>query len=272
MGRAALAGVRRFIGRHAVATVAAVAVTAGGAYALAAGQPAETPAKVYVCVNPSTSVLTLTSETAVCNRGDRKIALAGAGAMLSGPTGPTGPTGADGPTGPGGPTGPTGPDGPTGPTGPRGPVDLIQATSTSLIYLSSFVPVPITGYTTEISGSGFEPVLGSFTAPATGTYVFSVGADSQLLSSSTATSPTGTGPLMLELTRNGIVVSKRSFPMLDVNAPLVLTMRTPLANGSAQISRAIALSAGDVVFAQLNFNGLTMPFAVSADLLIERVS
>jgi BclA C-terminal domain/Collagen triple helix repeat (20 copies) len=143
-----------------LASIAAIVVAAGAAYA-AGEEPAHTAAagRVYACVVPPYRTLNLSTATATCKPGQRKIswsatgsggtrALRGAigrqgpigpaGAKGStgakgqagakgqtgatGATGAAGTTGATGATGATGSTGPAGPIGATGPAGPMGPI------------------------------------------------------------------------------------------------------------------------------------------------------
>ncbi len=134
-----------------LASIAAIVVAAGAAYA-ASGKPAHAASagRMYACVVPPYGTLNLSSATATCKPGQRKISWSatGSGAPRGlrgaigprgpigrtgatgttgvtgsrGPTGQTGATGAAGSTGPAGPIGATGAAGPTGATGPAGPI------------------------------------------------------------------------------------------------------------------------------------------------------
>jgi hypothetical protein len=71
---------------------------------------------IYVCANPATGAMVLSTVGAKCPEKQVKL-----GWNIIGPAGPAGPKGATGSTGTQGPAGPAGSQGPAGPTGSQGP-------------------------------------------------------------------------------------------------------------------------------------------------------
>ncbi len=71
---------------------------------------------IYVCANPATGAMCLSTVGAKCPAKQVKL-----GWNIIGPAGPPGPKGATGSTGAQGPAGPAGSRGPAGPTGSQGP-------------------------------------------------------------------------------------------------------------------------------------------------------
>jgi Collagen triple helix repeat (20 copies) len=71
---------------------------------------------IYVCANPATGAMVLSTVGAKCPEKQVKL-----GWNIIGPAGPAGPKGATGSTGAPGPAGPAGSQGPAGPTGSQGP-------------------------------------------------------------------------------------------------------------------------------------------------------
>jgi len=136
--------VQAFLRRHVV-VAAVVFVTLGGtAFAMAdgslGGRAAKKSKTYYACVTERFGTLNLTTKSATCPNGERKIRFGARGrrgrvgaAGARGPAGPAGPAGAQGIKGamgaPGaagakgdaGPAGAEGPQGETGATGPEGP-------------------------------------------------------------------------------------------------------------------------------------------------------
>jgi len=123
--------------RHAVATVAIVLALTGTAFAAGNGLSAiaskHADARIWACVTRQFGTLNLTTASARCPDGQRKISwsaegqqgargLSGAAgaAGTQGPAGPKGDAGTAGAQGPAGPRGDQGDVGPQGPAGPRG--------------------------------------------------------------------------------------------------------------------------------------------------------
>jgi len=183
---------RRLIGSRRTATVvlasvAVVVVAAGAAYAASVGPADTAPARrVYACVVPPYGTLNLSSATATCKPGQRKISWSASGssgprglpgasgrrgpigrAGATGPTGatgsagPTGQAGAKGATGSAGPTGQAGASGATGPTGSTGPVGQAGATGAT----GSAGPAGQTGATGVAGSTGPAGPIGA-TGPA----------------------------------------------------------------------------------------------------------
>ena len=125
--------------RRHVASVIVVFLLLGGTAFAVSGTAGRKPTKYYACVTQQFKTLNLTTKTARCPSGERKISFNAKGkrgargrtgpigargpAGPKGDTGGSGPRGAIGPAGPTGPTGPAGPEGDTGDIGPRGPSD-----------------------------------------------------------------------------------------------------------------------------------------------------
>jgi hypothetical protein len=104
-------------------TVAVIALLAGALLAPAASLAKST--RLYACVTGQYGTLNLTTRSAHCPSGQKKISWQIAG--LPGPQGPKGPKGSKGDAGSKGDTGATGKTGVTGPVGPNGPTGAAGA-------------------------------------------------------------------------------------------------------------------------------------------------
>lgn len=186
-----------------------------------------------------------------------------------GKRGPAGAPGEAGPIGPAGPQGAIGPEGPAGPAG-SGLVDPLLASRDGLV-LNETSTFDEWDVVPGVEGNGFDAESGVFTVPEAGTYLIAIGADGGPIGSSTISFGPGIGPYELEILRDGALLDQRSFPMIDVNVALVLTLRTPLHDGAAQITEAVPLEAGDELSFQIEANGLTLESSFDADLLIGRL-
>lgn len=98
----------------ALGAVAATAATTAPAATAASARGA--PQRIYVCVTADFGTLNLSSKTAACPRGQRKMSW-----QVEGLRGEPGPRGAAGPRGTAGPRGATGPQGAGGAPGAQGP-------------------------------------------------------------------------------------------------------------------------------------------------------
>lgn len=144
--------------RHLVAIVVAIVALGGTTLAVAASEPggSKSGSRIYACVTEAYSTLNLSSASARCPSGQRKISWSASGkkgargargaqgpagaqgaAGAAGPQGAAGPAGekgaagaqgADGATGAQGPQGLIGPAGLLGPVGPQGPAGPIGPT------------------------------------------------------------------------------------------------------------------------------------------------
>jgi hypothetical protein len=101
-----------FLGRHATVVTVAFLALAGTAFAVS-GTSARKSRTFYACVTEESGTLNLTTRTASCARGQRKISF-----NANGRTGARGRSGAAGATGPAGATGAPGPEGPQGERAP----------------------------------------------------------------------------------------------------------------------------------------------------------
>jgi hypothetical protein len=108
-----------FLRWHAVAVVALLLMTAGGAYAVAGqvgDQDRSRATRIYVCVQAKTHLMKKTTATRSCPEGSKKISW-----NIVGRTGATGPAGVAGRRGAIGPSGASGADGARGLSGAVGP-------------------------------------------------------------------------------------------------------------------------------------------------------
>jgi hypothetical protein len=107
-----------FVRRHVTGVVLAVMLLGGTAYAVG-GTASSNTRTYYACVTQRYGTLNLTTKTAKCPAGQRKISF-----NAKGERGERGPAGPRGPVGPVGPSGPAGPQGVPGPQGEPGPTVL----------------------------------------------------------------------------------------------------------------------------------------------------
>lgn len=190
-----------------------------------------------------------------------------------GKRGPKGATGAQGEPGPVGPAGPQGEIGPQGPPGADGLEGALLASRNGLELDGSAEPEAFEEWSVVpgVEGSGFDPETGVFTAPESGTYLVAIGADGGPKAASTISVGGGVGPFELDIVKNGSTLDSRSFPMIDVNVALVLTLRTPLHDGAAQITEALPLEAGDQISFRIDPNNIANVSSFDADLFIGRL-
>lgn len=154
-----VSGLVGLVRRHVAVVVMAMTLLGGTAFAMG-GSASPRSTQYYACVTERHSTLNLTSKTATCPAGQRKISFNAKGSRgargragaagapgpaglrgepgrqgdtgATGPAGSKGDTGATGPAGPKGATGDTGATGATGPAGPQGPQGLPGVTFTQV--------------------------------------------------------------------------------------------------------------------------------------------
>ena len=121
-----------FFRRHVVAAAVLFVALGGTAFAMAdgslGGRAAKSSKTYYACVTERFGTLNLTTRSATCPNGERKIRFGARGrrgrvgaAGARGAAGPAGPAGAEGAKGATGATGAAGAKGDTGPAGAEGP-------------------------------------------------------------------------------------------------------------------------------------------------------
>jgi hypothetical protein len=180
-----------------------------------------------------------------------------------------GPQGEPGTVGPAGPQGEIGPQGPPG----SGLEEPLLASRDGLELDGSAEPAAFEEWSVVpgVEGSGFDPETGVFTAPENGAYLVAIGADGGPKAASTISVGGGVGPFELDIVKNGSTLDSRSFPMIDVNVALVLTLRTPLHDGAAQITEALPLETGDQISFRIDPNNIANVSSFDADLFIGRL-
>lgn len=191
-----------------------------------------------------------------------------------GPKGPKGAKGATGATGATGAVGPVGPQGEIGPQGPPGSDGMFEPLLASRDGLELETAPTLFGewnVVPGVEGAGFDPETGVFTAPQDGTYMVAIGADGGPTSASTISIGDVEGPYELEIVKNGGPLDSRSFPMVDVDVVSVLTLRTPVREGAAQITEALPLEAGDELAFGIDPNDIGGLSSFDADLFIARL-
>jgi hypothetical protein len=125
--------------------------------------------------------------------------------------------------------------------------------------LANWTIEPIPYYDTDnfIGTSYFDETTGEYTVPITGYYHIKLVFNYDL-----ATAPTsnlGSGIPHITIMRDGNEISKAPLPIIDVNIPLTLTMRSILKTGTAIISVDYRLGAGDVISTYFDTDGETLP-------------
>src|SRR4051794_31738746 len=100
--------------RHVIAVVALFVALGGSSYAVADATSPSNGKTLYACITKQHKTLNLTTATAKCPSGQRKISFNAKGER--GATGAAGAAGAPGAAGPAGPKGDTGEQGPRGPS------------------------------------------------------------------------------------------------------------------------------------------------------------
>lgn len=112
---------RTLLRRHVLAVIAIFIALGGTSFAVTGGVSSKRTKTYYACVTERSHTLNLTTKTAACPSGERKISFNSEGPRgARGRTGAPGATGATGPKGAEGPAGPKGADGAVGPAGPKG--------------------------------------------------------------------------------------------------------------------------------------------------------
>ncbi len=125
--------------------------------------------------------------------------------------------------------------------------------------LGNWTTSPIPYYESDDFNSTtyFDGVTGEYTVPDTGYYhvkfVFNYDMDT------VPSSNLGSGTPYISLIRNTVDIARSPLPIIDVDIPSVLTMRSLLKTGSAVISANYRLGAGDVIAVAFNDDGETLP-------------
>lgn len=201
----------------------------------------------------------------------------------SGFTGAAGFTGAMGATGVTGTTGATGSSGFTGATGSTGATGALSGNvlsahisalpATTILgaggatTLANWTTVPPNG----ISNAAFSPITGTYTVLVTGNYL--IQETVQLTHPAAFTVNYGAGTLnTFNLVRNGVAIDTKTFPMVNVNIALVLTMNVPTNFGEVTSVQLLSLTAGDVITSRVTIGSVGDSFQVAADWSIMQIS
>jgi hypothetical protein len=132
-----------------------------------------------------------------------------------------------------------------------------QVSSTGTLANWSVEPIPYYDMDNFNGTTYFDETTGEYTVPTTGYYHVKL-----IFSYNLTTVPTsnlGPGIPHITIMRDGIEITKSALPIIDVNIPSVLTMRTLLRTATVIISVDYRLGAGDVITAYFDTDGETIP-------------
>nr|WP_282435642.1 stalk domain-containing protein [Paenibacillus sp. SZ31] len=207
-----------------------------------------------------------------------------------GDTGATGPVGAQGASGPAGPQGHVGPQGNSGPVGAQGPAGPAGPQGDPGPAGTSFTSegFSVTGTTYSINSSTlflnwnetspyygsptFDPATGIFTAPDTGRYTIHATVNYKIGAPINVSMGRDIDPVFTVKNNGNIDLIKGYMPFLDVNIPLVLTMRTVLGSATVTLTGDVELQAGDQVGLYYEADGLPIGFSTDIVWSIHRLS
>jgi len=129
---------------------------------------------------------------------------------------------------------------------------LLTATGTDVTGWSSAAPY--------FAGPEFNVASGAFTVPATGTYRLAASCNVGLTAAQSVSLGAGIDP-SLDLQVNATTLATSRLGIMNVNVPLVLTLRT-LVEGPVALDTVVDLTAGDVVTLAYVPDGLTLNVAL----------
>lgn len=211
-------------------------------------------------------------------------------AGVQGPAGPSGAQGASGPVGAQGPAGPAGLQGDPGPAGAQGPAGPAGPQGDPGPAGTSFTSegFSVTGTTYSINSSTlfsnwseaspyygsptFNPATGIFTAPDTGRYAIHATVNYKIDAPINISIGRGVDPTFTVKKNGNIDLIKGYMPFLDVNIPLILTMRTVLGSATVTLTGDVELQAGDQVGIYYESDGLPIGFSTDIVWSIHRLS
>ncbi|OMF07357.1 hypothetical protein BK131_26690 [Paenibacillus amylolyticus] len=199
----------------------------------------------------------------------------------AGPQGNPGPAGAQGPVGPQGDPGSAGAQGPAGPAGAQGDPGQPGTSFTSEGFSVTSTTYSINSITlfsnwNEASpyyGSPtFNPATGIFTAPDSGRYAIHATVNYKIDTPINVSIGRGIDPVFTVKKNDNIDLINGYMPFLDVNIPLVLTMRTVLGSATVMLTGDVELEAGDQVGLYYEADGLSIGFSTDIVWSIHRLS
>ena len=140
---------------------------------------------------------------------------------------------------------------------------------------SAFLASQVTSGSAQLAGwstsapyypaTGFDSTTGVYTIPSTGRYAIKATIN---YSTSTITVSLGSGVSpQFQVARTAAVASTLvagSFPIVDVNIALVLTLRAILAQSQVVLAGDVTLDAGDTVVLQYINDGLSIPVTIGS--------
>ncbi|KQO18459.1 copper amine oxidase N-terminal domain-containing protein [Paenibacillus sp. Leaf72] len=205
------------------------------------------------------------------DKGDPGATGATGAAGAKGDKGDKGDPGAAGPVGPAGPIGETGSAGATGPAGTSYTSEGFSAAgattaNSSMQFISWSVASP------HYSSPTFNAATGIFTVPETGKYAINATVNYNTTASLSVSLGSGVNPIFTVKKNANSDLIKGNLPILNVNMPLVLTMRALLESATVTLSGDVQLQAGDQVGLYYEANGLTINFNMDAVWSIHRLS
>ena len=110
--------------------------------------------------------------------------------------------------------------------------------------------------------TAFDAANGTFVVPATGTYKISSVVNYSTAAAVNVSLGAGINPAF-EVRRNGSdMLAQAKLPILNVNIPLLLTLRTVLGSAAVPLDAEVQLNAGDVVGLHYNASGMTLALNV----------
>jgi hypothetical protein len=188
-----------------------------------------------------------------------------------GDPGAAGSAGATGAIGPAGPIGETGAAGAAGPAGTSYTSEGFSASgatsaSSSTQFTSWSVASP------HYSSPTFNAATGIFTAPETGKYAINATVNYKTAAAVSISLGSGVNPTFNLKKNVSSDLIKGNLPILNVNVPLVLTMRALLESATVTLSGDVLLQAGDQVGLYYEANGLTLSLNIDAVWSIHRLS
>ncbi|MED4130039.1 hypothetical protein [Shouchella miscanthi] len=125
----------------------------------------------------------------------------------------------------------------------------------------------LTAWTTDspfYTGTGFDPVTGNYTVPATGRYSIKSIINYRTTAALAAQIGTGVNPsfTIQRISPNPTTITTGLIPILDVNILLLLTLRVILGSGEVTLVTDVQLNAGDVLGVFYVSSGLTINLSI----------
>lgn len=189
-----------------------------------------------------------------------------------GPAGSTGAQGASGPVGAQGPAGPAGAQGDPGQPGTSFTSEGFSVTSTTYSINSSTLFSNWSEASPYYGSPTFNPSTGIFTAPDSGRYAIHATVNYKIDTPINVSIGRGIDPVFTVKKNDNIDLINGYMPFLDVNIPLVLTMRTVLGSATVTLTGDVELEAGDQVGLYYEADGLSIGFSTDIVWSIHRLS